>query len=154
MYSLKLATHEDIPKLLEAAEKAFSESPYKDKLTYSSQRSENMIRMLLDAGTQHAMILMAVEDDGVKGVIAGMVTFTVAGLEEIVTEFLWWVDKEYRGTKLSITLINGLEFWAKRLGVNHVVLGSMENEHSGTVDKYYKRKGYKKAETTYIKELK
>lgn len=153
-YKLRLATYLDVPKLLVAAQKGFKDSPYAGKLIYSESRAEKMINMLLELGHNKSIILFAEDVNGdVVAVIAAMVFYTQAGAEEVVSEQLWWVDKLYRKSRLAITLVEGLEFWAKKLGIRHVILGSMENEHSGSVEKFYNRKGYIKTESTFVKEI-
>ena len=113
-----------------------------------------MVRMLIEQPNELAIILFA-ENEGkeVVGVIAAQVTTAHIGLEPMALEFLWWVHPVFRKTRLSIELVNGFEYWCKKVGVRHCILSNMDNEHSASVEKFYKKKGYIKAETTFVKEL-
>ena len=153
-HELKLATYLDVPKLLIAAEKAYKESPYEGKIAYDATRAEDMILQLLSLGPEKAIIIYSENEDGeVIGILSAMITYTIAGLEKIALEVLWWVDKSARLSRLSIKFMQAMEYWARKLEVSKTIMGNMENEHASAVEKFYIRQGYTKAETTFIKIL-
>ena len=87
-------------------------------------------------------------------IIYAMVSFTTMGLDQVAMEVLWWVSPEARKTRLSITLVKAFEFWAGKLGLTKLVLGSMQNSHSDAIDRFYTKQGYRFTERTYFKEIK
>lgn len=155
-FSLRLAEETDRSAFVEAVRKGFSEGPYRTKHTYSPERVSGIFSHLLSIGKSAGLILLAEDDESkeVIGLFVAMVSFTSAGLEPTATELLWWVDPKARKTRLSITLVNAFEFWAKRVGVTKLILGSMENEHAAAIHKFYTKRGYELTERTYYKELK
>lgn len=155
-FNLRLAEEHDRAAFIRCVEKGFKEGPYKNKHTYSPERVSSIFTHLLTIGKNAGLILLA-EDKETKeviGLFVAMISLTSAGLEPTATELLWWVAPEARKTRLSITLVNAFEFWAKKVGVTKLILGSMENEHAAAIDKFYTKRGYELTERTYYKELK
>lgn len=153
-YNIRHAEEKDFEKISLAVHEAFKESPYVNQYTYSKLRVLSILQHMHRLGKQGAILLVAEKNEEIVGLFLAMVSFTSAGLEPIASEILWWVSPEARKTRLSITFIQAFEFWANKLGVSKLVLGSMENEHTGAIDKFYKKRGYQLTERTYFKELK
>ena len=137
-------------------EKIFYEDcPYKDSHTYSHDKTAELIKGLLSLGTSNAYISLG-EDTATKeivGVFGAMRTFITVSQEPTAVEVLWWVDKVARNTRLSLKLIKAYEYWANLIGVKRLVIASMSNEHSGSVDRLYTKMGYRLAEKTYVKKV-
>lgn len=69
----------------------------------------------------------------------------------IASELFWWVDKEARGNGTGTRLLNGLESWAKSVGaerLNMIAMYSLKD-----IEKLYERAGYRKFETSYVRNL-
>ncbi len=154
-FNIRLAEPSDEEALLTAAKLAFIESPYTNLQEFSEERVKTTIAHLNNLGKNSAIILVAEDEDkNVIGVFAAMVAFTTMGLDPVAMEVLWWVAPTARKTRLSITLVKAFEFWASKLGIVRLVLGSMQNEHSESIHKFYTKNGYTFTERTYFKELK
>lgn len=98
--------------------------------------------------------MVAEDPDGdIVGLFGAVVSYSSFSMDPLGVEVLWWVSPKARKTRLAITLVDGFEMWAKKLGLTKLVLGSMENEHSDAIDRFYKRRGYELTERTYFKEL-
>lgn len=153
-YNIRHAVETDDDNLLECARNAFLESPYVTLQEFSPSRVRSTIAFLRGLGNDSAIILVAEDKDKkIIGVFAAMVSFTTMGLDPVAMEVLWWVSPSARKSRLSITLVKAFEFWAGKLGLNRLVLGSMQNEHADSINKFYTKQGYSWTERTYFKEL-
>jgi len=154
-FNLRHAEETDFENISNSVFKAFTESPYKDQYTFNQQRVVSVLKHMHSLGKQGAILLIAEDKEkNIVGLFLAMLSFTSAGLEPMASEILWWVSPDYRKTRLSITFIEAFEFWASKLGVTKLVLGSMENNHVNAIDKFYRKRGYTLTERTYFKELK
>ena len=72
-------------------------------------------------------------------------------LTVLATELAWFVSKDYRGKKGSLLLLNSFEEWAKNNNADYITLCDIESIAS--LEKLYVRRGYKRTESTYMKEL-
>lgn len=89
---------------------------------------------------------------GVLGVVAFPCYFNHKSLR--VQEIFWWVDPEYRNTKESIKLFNKVEEWAKEIGATQVMVSAMAALEADKLDKFYTKKGFRKMDINYVKDLK
>jgi GNAT superfamily N-acetyltransferase len=152
-YSLRLASSEDTLSLIAVLNEAFLESPYTETHSFSEDRVVKLISYVLSVGPDIGLLLLAENEGEIVGVFSALKTYTTMGLEETAIELIWWVRKDFRKTRLSIQLISAFEYWADKLGVKRLVLGSMANSHDDGIEKFYLRKGYKLTEKTYTKEV-
>lgn len=145
----------DVKKLLPIGRDIFEkESPYGDTHTFDEMRTAKLILDLLNLGKDNAIILLAEDDTGkIVGILAAIKTFTTMGFEPTAMEVIWWVAQDARKSRLQLQLIHAFHYWCNRVGVSRIVLSSMENEHSQSVDRFYKRLGYKLTEHTYVKKV-
>ena len=89
---------------------------------------------------------------GVVGVTAFPCYFNRKNLR--VQEIFWWVDPAYRNTKGSLQLFNKVEKWAKEIGANQVMVSAMANLEPDRLDRIYTKKGFRKMDINYVKDLK
>lgn len=156
VYNLRLATHKDIEGVADNCKLAFEESPYQSEVTFDRSRVLDLVTSIVNKSPNDGFILLAddVSTGDTVGIFGAISSFTTMGLEPIGIELLWWVREDYRKTRLSVELIQGFEAWAEKRGIKRLVLGSMANTHTDSIDKFYKRRGYRQTEYTYFKELK
>lgn len=88
--------------------------------------------------------------DNVSGVAMGMVCPVWYSSDIIGQELMWYVDKRYRGRK-GLLLKKKLEIDLCTKGAN--VLNMISIEKSMDVSSIYKRHGYIKIETAYMKRV-
>lgn len=155
MYTLKLATIDDIDRLIVAAHKAYTVSPYLKLVTFDPNRITTMIHTLVNLGYNHSIILYAEDNDtkGIIGILAATSTFTLVGLEPIAAELMWWVSPEAKKTRLALQLVKGLEFWARKLKLTGIAMSNMENNYTKSTEKFYSILGYRRTESTFFKSL-
>lgn len=114
---------------------------------YSDISNVDDIKMLIQAyieapNTEKIIIL----DD--CGFIMGQATRFPFGPDLIASETAWWVEPEARGENKGGKLFEAFEYWAKNVAGCKLI--SMTSLNS-TVEKIYRRKGYKLYERAYMK---
>ena len=153
-YKIKLATQLDNNKIIAKLREAHQDGPYKSKQSFNDARSLAVLNHIHHQGPQGGMVMVAEDTEGdIVGLFGAVVSYSSFSMDPLGVEMLWWVSPKARKSRLSITLVDGFEMWAKKLGLTKLVLGSMENEHSDAIDRFYKRRGYELTERTYFKEL-
>lgn len=96
--------------------------------------------------------LLLLEDDGVVvGGIGGTLQNEPVSGHKLAVELFWFVQPKYRGTTGPLRLLAAYERWGQESGADHICMISMENSMPEEMDRLYRRLGYRKLETTYIK---
>jgi len=71
----------------------------------------------------------------------------------IATELWWWVDTDHRSKGVGVNLLHALESWAKSIGAERLSMMAMEGLGRNAVECMYLKSGYRRFETTYLKEF-
>ncbi len=71
----------------------------------------------------------------------------------IASEAFWFVAKEHRGGTEGVRLIITLENWAREVGATRVMMAHIAGVTSEKLETFYGKRGYKKSEVLYVKEL-
>ena len=69
--------------------------------------------------------------------------------ERTVSEMVWWVDPDWRGSSVGTRLLHGLEAWAADQGATRLEMIAP----SDRVGAFYERLGFQRVETHYWKAL-
>ena len=113
------------------------------------------IRTSFEVMVEKYIVLVAIKDDAVVGVIAG--TLAPADLNHnliIATEIMWFVNKEHRDSTVGVKLFRAFEKYTEEQGATHIAMAFMENLHPDRIKKFYESKGYKPMQTQYIRSVK
>ena len=143
--TLRLATTEDIPVILEMAKKFADTSPY-GKYPQEYSKAEDMVKGLLIDRNKSIVILYEVNGKP-EGMIAGVLSEMMFSRENVAQELIWWVNPGHRSRK-SLSLKEAYEYWAKRVGAKYI---SMAEPNDEKVARYYERTGYKVMERNHLK---
>ena len=101
------------------------------------------------------IVIVAIKDDKVIGVIAGTLGPADFNHGELVAnEIIWYVTKSYRATTVGLKLFAKWEQESERKGATHITMGYMENLHPEKLKQFYVDKGYKPMQTQYIRSVK
>jgi hypothetical protein len=148
---LKIAEHKDEPFVTQMALKFYAESPYRG-IPIDNKKVTNVIEHLM--GSDLCLVLLLVSDrDEPVGMIAGHVNEMIFSTDRMASEVVWWVDPEYRGTKHSLSLLDGFEYWAFKSGCKYVQMSSLGGPKSGVLDRLYSKRKYINTEQAYVKEF-
>lgn len=149
---LKLATEEDIPPIFNLAKQFRDESPY-SHLTHDDELLlENIYKIVQGDRNEFIVICIVDQSDQILGILAGSLTQTLFSQDRLAVELIWYVLPEHR-TAYSLQLVRAFEYWAKKVGASVCSFSSLDNSSEKVLDRYYRIKGYRKAETTYIKDI-
>lgn len=144
--SLKLATVEDFEDIKRMA-LAFAEaSPYKDFPREETKIEELILNLLRDRNK--TIIILYLHEGNPVGMIAGMSSEMIFSRDLVTSEVIWWVDKEFRGSRKALALKEAYEYWAKRIGAKYI---GMSNLDDPKISRYYERSGYKPYERAFMK---
>lgn len=140
---MKIADMDDIETILDMSMKFIGMTGY-DQIS-NVDDIKMLIQEVLEAPRNEKIIIL---DD--FGFIAGQATKFPFGPDLIATEIAWWIEPEARGENKGAKLMEAFEYWAKNVaGCRFISMTSLNN----TVEKIYKKKGYKLYERAYMKTL-
>lgn len=143
-----------LEQLIEFGRHFYNEAEfYKKGLLFEDASLEATLNFLID--NEMSILLFVVDQqDKVVGTIAGVCTpWILFNKQTICQELWWWLEPEYRGSRLSNWLLKAFENKAKQLGATHLIMGTFDNPRERVLIRYYKLKGYSKIETHVIKRL-
>jgi len=149
---LRLATLEDIPVCMRFARNFHRASPY-NTMKFDTIKGEKVLRDIISGNQMDSIIILALHDDKPVGFIVGVANEPVFSSVKIATELGWWVDPEHRGSRASLLIYSAYEDWARRVGC-HYVQGAYLPGVSPPLDEFYKKRGYRQVESSFIKTLK
>lgn len=117
------------------------------------------LKMIISAFVDHPDItkrvaILALDNEKVAGLIAGTITDDGLLGKPMASELIWYVSPRYRKTQVASKLITGFERWARDQGTTYVTMSHYNNELGDILSKVYEKKGFRKMESTYFKELK
>lgn len=106
---------------------------------------------LIEAGVDTSVLILSMDGEEAVGLL-GIKAFVLPVNDlKIAQEILWWVEPEYRKSRRGLELYMAGEYWAKKVGCSLMQMVSQETFPE--VEVFYERKGYRKAEQAWIKEL-
>lgn len=154
-YNLKVATGADKETLVSLFSLFKDESPYRD-FEINREHVGALVENILNSEGDSAMAILAIDQDtgDAVGMIVGHYSvFPVTG-QKIAAEMAFWVHKDFRKSRLARDLLDAFLFWSEHIcKASLISLASLENGHQDSLDVLYRRLGFKKSETAYLKRL-
>lgn len=145
---IQIAKVEDVPDLVNFSRQLHSSSLYKC-FGFSNDKVRQIITDAITGDPKQGVVLIAKEDSKAVGAIGSTVITPFYSSDRVAAEWLWYVEKG-QSPKLLLSLLSGLEYWAKNVAdCKAVMLGRIKNETTS-----FQKRGYTATETTLIKELK
>lgn len=153
---IRKATNDDIPRIVEMAQRFFPESPYPalyGDMPDSQAAGLAIIAMQGAPGIDPGVMLVA-EDAGeligMACLFSDRATFNPA--VRIASELVFWIEPEHRGGMAAVRLLKAAEKDAREKGVqvNRMAVMSSSPEQAA---KLYERMGYSLTECYYSKRL-
>lgn len=141
-------THKQLVELHGAIKEFYQKMPYTKKALDAGVWADKWLG-LIQAGT--GTVIAALKDDKIIGGI-GLLTFPAFEDDALNTqEAFWYVQEGNRGA--GISLYKAAEEYVRAIGSDRFTMIFLETSMPTKVENFYKKMGFKKAETTYIKEL-
>lgn len=121
---------------------------------YKLSFEDNTLDELIKTFTEQYIILVVEKENKIIGIIAGIVTNSLFDkYQKLGQEIIWYITKEERKGTTAIRLLEKFEEECKRRGANIIVMIHMANLNADVLDKLYKMRGFKLAESHYFKEV-
>lgn len=141
---MKVATVGDIPEVTAMAIEFMNATGYRK---YSDDKViEELVQTIVTSDPREKIIILK---PGV-GFIAGHKFKFVFGTGDLASEIAWYIMPEHRTNGAGLELLAAFEYWAKNVAnCTMVSMGSL----NASVEKIYKKQGYKLYERAYMKEF-
>lgn len=153
MISLKLATWDHLPDLIEMAEEFHKNSPYAEIEEFNEARVSDVIISCFDNPTERIVIVLTDETNKAVGMIIAATSLSIFNYGKVASEIAWWVSPQYRG-KHSIELHKAYEYWAKNVAKCSVIQSALlEDDSVDRVSRYYLRQLFIPVERAFIKKV-
>lgn len=146
--SVRTATLDDLPALVEMGRRLHAESPrYRDS-AYLPEKVEALGRSLIPAGGTH----VAEKDGTIIGVMAGYVMEQWFSDYKVASDLVFYIAPEHRKTsRAALMLVRVFERWAFAQGAQEIIPGiSSQIDIEGTT-RFYVKMGYVVYGNTFIK---
>ena len=151
MTSVRVATLDDIPALVEMGAAMRAESPRYRSQSFDPAKVTQIAHQLIPTKG----VGVAERDGKIIGMMAGVVVPTWFGHDLMATDLVLYVKPEHRKTtRAALLLIRAFEAWAEERGAVDIMPGvSTMVEVEGTVG-LYEKLGYERYGAAMIKRLK
>ena len=139
--TVRLATVDDIPALVEMGAKFHAMSPHSFMGEYDADGAANVLRFMIDS--PQAIVLT-----NERGMIGGTFApvFFAPG-KWMLEENYWWAGAD------GFALLDAHLEYAKGWGARFYLLSTLEHDRSAAINRLVTRKGFVPLERRYIKEL-
>lgn len=142
---------EHLSGIIELMRKFWHESDYgKLGLEFDVSQNVGAVKAVLDTGIAQ----VAVDEGKVVGTIL-VIVFPSPFHRDLVcaTELIYYVDPTARGAGIGKLLVAAAENVAKQLGVRLFNMVHLDSTNPERAEAIYKKAGYRKAETAFVKDL-
>lgn len=149
---LRLGVLDDVPTLVKFARNFHQASPY-NTMKFDRVKGEKFLRDIISGNKMDGVVIVALQNEKPTGFIVGVAHEPVFSSVKIAMELGWWIEPEARGSRASLLIYSAYEDWARRVGC-HYVQGAYLPGVSPPLDEFYKKRGYRQVESSFLKTLK
>lgn len=149
----RLATKEDIPVVVKFAENFYRVSGY-NTMRFSRQRTRSVVEAIVNDGGFSQVAILALHEGKPVGMVVAIAAQPPFTEEKVSSELAWWVEPEFRSSRLALRLFDAYETWAKTIGCTHIQSAYLTQTSPKGLDKFYERKGYIPVENSFLKKIK
>lgn len=146
MINIRAATPADLPWLLDQARAFDAFKPGRSRFPDISFAEQRLLGLI-----DHGVFLIAHGSESM-GFICGFVSPDYFNPQlKLLTELLWWVAPEHRGSRAGHMLLDAFEAHGKKVGCDVVQMTRLAN--SPVSDRMLARRGYLHVESAYALEI-
>lgn len=148
-WSIRHADCDDRDAVLQMAHRFLSaDGPYGAKFQIDDEKIHGLAERMLQRSRSSLTLIAAHEGEAVG--MFGMFLFDhpITG-ETVAAELCWWMEPEFRGTRLPYRMLQQAESWARASGAQVVEMIAP----SERVASFYDRIGYDRTDVHYRKTL-
>lgn len=149
---IRQATPDDLSDILRMGSDFFAASGF---AAIADADTLSMIETAEGLMKNEAAVLLVADIDGELVGMAGAVSYPFYFNREHLTgqELFWWVDPRHRSDGAGKALMEGIEAWARSIGMHSLMMVAIPSLEGESVGKLYQRAGFKPAEQNYIRRL-
>lgn len=137
---IRVATLDDLPRILELGEMLHNESPRWARLSFSRERAGDFIARLILA--DWGCVFVAENDGVVVGGIAGTATPHWSSDDILAHEASFFMLPEARGSMAAVRLISALQAWGEMRGAKWLHAGTSTGLDPERTAGLYERLGF------------
>lgn len=137
---IRVATLDDLPRILELGELLHRESPRWSRLSFNRAKAAHFIaHLILEAS---GVVFVAEQDGLVIGGIAGMASAHWASDDVVAQEVSFFMAPEARGNIVAVRLICALQAWGEIRGAKWLTAGTSTGLDPERTAGLYERLGF------------
>lgn len=133
--------------------RSLSESIWKEE-KIDIARLTMVIQSFTESSNDSRACFIAKQGDEVIGLLAASITADTILGKSMASEMMWYVTPEHRRSKVTHNLLDLYEKWAKKQDVECITMAHYCNETEPLLSRVFEKKGFKRMEVTYIKDIK
>lgn len=147
MTTIRRATAEDVPRIVEMGQSFHQSTGYKDIIALDPQRVGSAASSLIE--TPDGCLLVAERDGSIIGMLALYAYVHLMSGQRCVSELAWWVEPAARSDGAGVRLLVAGEAWAREIGARSIQMIAPTEP----VASLYHRRGYAEVERAFQLEL-
>lgn len=136
---IRIATTEDLPRMLDLGELMHAESPRWSRLKWNRDKAGQYLQKLIDGA---GIIYLAERDGVVLGGIAGTLTAHWASDDLLADEVVFFLAPAARGNMLAARLVCALRSWAELRGAKWLQAGTSTGVEPERTAQLYESMGF------------
>lgn len=137
---IRVATIDDLPRILVLGELLHQESPRWSRLSFNRAKAGHLIASLIME--PHGVVFVAERDGVVVGGIAGMATPHWSSDDIVAQEVSFFMDPGARGNMMAVRLICALMAWGEKRGAKWLQAGTSTGLDPERTAGLYERLGF------------
>lgn len=139
---LRLSTEHDIDELVGIARELWTASPVYAPYPFSDTRIRNWLYAAVDCPADTFCMVGEAEDGRIAGVILACAFPMLCSDAYAVSELGLFVRPEWRGSRLSLSLLREMEKWARNRGASRICAGSSAAISDEAATRVYTHMGF------------
>lgn len=149
---IREAVYSDLEGVAQLGRLFFDDTPFAKWADYDEEFILGNLVALTDSPT--ATIIVAYDGDEMVGITGAVLAASWMVPDHLTgSELFWYVEPEYRRTKVGKRMFSHLETWAKNQGADTFSMVALATKHEKRVSAMYEAKGYTAQERVFTKEL-
>lgn len=147
---IRKATHDDIPRIVEMAERFYASTDYPAIGPASKASLAGLAIITMESG----VMLVAQTDHGeVIGMACLFIEpFTFNPSILVASELAWWIEPEHRGGALAGRMMRAIENECHGMDVNVIRMATLRNSPPQAAA-IYERMGYAQSDSHYMRAI-
>lgn len=140
---IRLATVDDVPRLVEMGRALTVESPRLSRMRYCRDKVARLLVAWIESDI--GLVLVAESDGNVIGVAVAVIDSEWFSTDPVAQEMVLYVAPAHRGSHYAAALIDGMDAWAESRGALLLQAGSSTGIRPEQTIRLYEKRGFERA---------